>query len=150
MSGHPRRALVLCANPGRLLRYGALFNHLGYYHLSLCLDRQELRASLQSGYRYDYCVHDDFRLNATDKGTLRLLARSGCVRHVVLISDMDCRERRILHEWATRHSIIIREIYDPPLDSSTMSALVGQETTSCAACEAPASKDPTYRSERHR
>lgn len=54
MPAIPLRAMVLCANPGRLLRYGALFNRCGYFHLSLCLDRRELRRSLDQGYPYDY------------------------------------------------------------------------------------------------
>ena len=49
MPAIPLRAMVLCANPGRLLRYGALFNRCGYFHLSLCLDRRELRRSLLVG-----------------------------------------------------------------------------------------------------
>ncbi|MFO5453012.1 hypothetical protein ACLBO7_31175, partial [Klebsiella pneumoniae] len=51
------------AHTGRLRRYGALFNRCGYFHLSLCLDRRELRRSLDQGYPYDYCLYDGFRLD---------------------------------------------------------------------------------------
>lgn len=70
MPAIPLRAMVLCANPGRLLRYGALFNRCGYFHLSLCLDRRELRRSLDQGYPYDYFLYDGFRLDQGCKGTL--------------------------------------------------------------------------------
>ncbi len=87
MPAIPLRAMVLCANPGRLLRYGALFNRCGYFHLSLCLDRRELRRSLDQGYPYDYCLYDGFRLDQGCKGTLAMLGRSGSIRRFLLVGD---------------------------------------------------------------
>lgn len=126
MTGSPRRAMVLCADPGRLLRYGALFNSLGYYHLSLCLDQQELRTSLQSGFRYDYYVHDDFRCTSLDKATLKLLVKNDSVEHFLLVGEVSCRDRRILHEWAVRNRMTIHGIYAPPLHAGILSAIIEQ------------------------
>ena len=98
MPAIPLRAMVLCANPGRLLRYGALFNRCGYFHLSLCLDRRELRRSLDQGYPYDYFLYDGFRLDQGCKGTLAMLGRSGSIRRFLLVGELDCREKRLLFE----------------------------------------------------
>ncbi|ABR82049.1 MULTISPECIES: hypothetical protein [Pseudomonas aeruginosa group] len=127
MPAIPRRAMVLCANPGRLLRYGALFNCCGYFHLSLCLDQQELRRSLDQGFPYDYFLHDGFRLDPACKSTLAMLGRSGKVERFLLVGELDCREKRLLFEWSTGHNLSIRSLSDRPLGHAALAALMARD-----------------------
>ncbi|EIU1614028.1 TPA: hypothetical protein ACKR1B_004346 [Pseudomonas aeruginosa] len=127
MPAIPLRAMVLCANPGRLLRYGALFNRCGYFHLSLCLDRRELRRSLDQGYPYDYCLYDGFRLDQGCKGTLATLGRSGSIRRFLLVGELDCREKRLLFEWSRGHGLSIGAVSDRPLGQVALAALIKRD-----------------------
>ncbi|MCU9106121.1 hypothetical protein OE430_00220 [Pseudomonas aeruginosa] len=127
MPAIPLRAMVLCANPGRLLRYGALFNRCGCFHLSLCLDRRELRRSLDQGYPYDYCLYDGFRLDQGCKGTLAMLGRSGSIRRFLLVGELDCREKRLLFEWSRGRDLSIGAVSDRPLSQVALAALISRD-----------------------
>ncbi len=81
----------------------------------LCLDRRELRRSLDQGYPYDYCLYDGFRLDQGCKGTLAMLGRSGSIRRFLLVGELDCREKRLLFEWSRGHGLSIGAVSDRPL-----------------------------------
>ena len=126
MPAQPLRAMVLCANRRRLLRYGALFNRCGYFHLSLCLDRRELRRSW-TRLPVRLFLYDGFRLDQGCKGTLAMLGRSGGIRRFLLVGELDCREKRLLFEWSRGHGLSIGAVSDRPLGQVALAALIKRD-----------------------
>ena len=124
MPAIPLRAMVLCANPGRLLRYGALFNRCGYFHLSLCLDRRRCGAP-GPGLPVRLLPLTDSAWTRAARGTLAMLGRSGSIRRFLLVGELDCREKRLLFE-EQRPCLSIGAVSDRPLGQVALAALIGR------------------------
>ena len=126
MPAIPLRAMVLCANPGRLLRYGALFNRCGYFRLSLCLDRRELRRSWTRVTRTTIA-------STTDSGWTRAARARWRCWDAAAASGASCwwansiAAKRLLFEWSRGHGLSIGAVSDRPLGQVALAALIKRD-----------------------
>lgn len=115
MAAISRRAMVLCAHPGRLMDYGALLNCLEFYHLSLCQDLDEVRKVLASQQRYSLFIHDDFVPGPDELVSLKTLGQSNAFRQFVLVGSYSAEEKTGLFQWAWRHRVPLLRVLDKPV-----------------------------------
>lgn len=110
-----RRAMVLCSHPGRLLNYSVLLNRLEFYHLSLCLNLDEVRKALATRQRYGLFIHDDFRPGPSELHSLKVLSRSNTFRQFLLVGNYSVEERRGLMQWAWANRVPLLDVLDKPI-----------------------------------
>ncbi|WP_242439400.1 hypothetical protein [Pseudomonas nitroreducens] len=110
-----RRAMVLCSHPGRLLNYSVLLNRLEFYHLSLCLNLDEVRKALATRQRYGLFIHDDFRPGPSELLSLKALSRSNTFRQFLLVGNYSAEERRGLMQWAWANRVPLLDVLDKPI-----------------------------------
>lgn len=110
-----RRAMVLCSHPGRLLNYSVLLNRLEFYHLSLCLNLDEVRKALSSRQRYSLFIHDDFVAGASELLSLKTLSQSNAFRQFLLVGSFSAEEKTGLFQWAWRNRVPLLQVLDKPV-----------------------------------
>ena len=110
-----RRAMVLCSHPGRLLNYSVLLNRLEFYHLSLCLNLDEVRKALATRQRYSLFIHDDFRPGPGELLSLKALSQSNTFRQFLLVGHYSAEEKRGLMQWAWANRVPLLDVLDKPL-----------------------------------
>ncbi|MFJ3049365.1 MULTISPECIES: hypothetical protein [Pseudomonas nitroreducens/multiresinivorans group] len=110
-----RRAMVLCSHPGRLLNYSVLLNRLEFYHLSLCLNLDEVRKALANRQRYSLFIHDDFRPGPSELLSLKALSQSNTFRQFLLVGHYSAEEKRGLMQWAWANRVPLLDVLDKPL-----------------------------------
>ncbi|MFR0688369.1 hypothetical protein ACLUTX_03170 [Enterobacterales bacterium AE_CKDN230030158-1A_HGKHYDSX7] len=110
-----RRAMVLCSHPGRLLNYSVLLNRLEFYHLSLCLNLDEVRKALSGRQRYSLFIHDDFRPGTSELLSLKALSQSNSFRQFLLVGHYSAEEKRGLFQWAWANRVPLLDVLDKPL-----------------------------------
>lgn len=110
-----RRAMVLCSHPGRLLNYSVLLNRLEFYHLSLCLNLDEVRKALSSRQSYALFIHDDFKPGASELLSLKSLSQSNAFRQFLLVGSYSAEEKRGLFQWAWANRVPLLDVLDKPL-----------------------------------
>ncbi|MFK8399353.1 hypothetical protein M2D07_012680 [Pseudomonas sp. BGr12] len=110
-----RRAMVLCSHPGRLLNYSVLLNRLEFYHLSLCLNLDEVRKALSGRQRYSLFIHDDFRPGPNELMSLKALSQSNTFRQFLLVGNYSAEERRGLMQWAWANRVPLLDVLDKPI-----------------------------------
>ncbi|MCG8905862.1 hypothetical protein [Pseudomonas sp. DP-17] len=110
-----RRAMVLCSHPDRLLNYSVLLNRLEFYHLSLCLNLDEVRKALATRQRYGLFIHDDFRPGPSELHSLKALSRSNTFRQFLLVGNYSAEERRGLMQWAWANRVPLLDVLDKPI-----------------------------------
>lgn len=110
-----RRAMVLCSHPGRLLNYSVLLNRLEFYHLSLCLNLDEVRKALATRQRYSLFIHDDFRPGQSELLSLKALSQSNTFRQFLLVGSYSAEEKRGLMQWAWSNRVPLLDVVDKPL-----------------------------------
>ncbi|WP_296285721.1 hypothetical protein [Pseudomonas sp.] len=109
------RAMVLCSHPGRLLNYSVLLNRLEFYHLSLCLNLDEVRKALASRQRYSLFIHDDFRPGAGELLSLKALSQSNTFRQFLLVGHYSAEEKSGLMQWAWANRVPLLDVLDKPV-----------------------------------
>lgn len=109
------RAMVLCSHPGRLLNYSVLLNRLEFYHLSLCLNLDEVRKALATRQRYSLFIHDDFRPGPNELLSLKALSRSNTFRQFLLVGHYSAEEKRGLMQWAWANRVPLLDVLDKPV-----------------------------------
>jgi hypothetical protein len=115
MATTSRRVMVLCSHPGRLLSYSVLLNRLEFYHLSLCLNLDEVRKALATRQRYSLFIHDDFRPGPNELLSLKALSRSNTFRQFLLVGNYSTEEKRGLLQWAWANRVPLLDVLDKPL-----------------------------------
>ncbi len=115
MAAISRRAMVLCAHPGRLLDYSVLLNRLEFYHLSLCQDLDEVRKALSSQLRYSLFILDDFVPGPSELMSLRTLSQSNAFRQFALAGNYSAEQKTGLYQWAWRNRVPLLQVLDKPL-----------------------------------
>ncbi|MBD9512443.1 hypothetical protein IB255_01115 [Pseudomonas sp. PDM22] len=107
--------MVLCSHPGRLLNYSVLLNRLEFYHLSLCLNLDEVRKALSGRQRYSLFIHDDFRPGPNELMSLKALSQSNTFRQFLLVGNYSAEERRGLMQWAWANRVPLLDVLDKPI-----------------------------------
>ncbi|KJK00654.1 hypothetical protein UB43_14325 [Pseudomonas sp. 21] len=107
--------MVLCSHPGRLLNYSVLLNRLEFYHLSLCLNLDEVRKALSGRQRYSLFIHDDFRPGQSELLSLKALSQSNTFRQFLLVGNYSAEERRGLMQWAWANRVPLLDVLDKPI-----------------------------------
>lgn len=120
-----RRAMVLCSHPGRLLNYSALLNRLEFYHLSLCLNLDEVRKALSGRQRYSLFIHDDFRPGPNELMSLKALSQSNTFRQFLLVGNYSAEEKRGLMQWAWANRVPLLDVLDKPLSLAQLREVTG-------------------------
>ncbi|MDN6857430.1 hypothetical protein QO207_12615 [Pseudomonas sp. CAN2814] len=115
MANNPRRAMVLCSHPGRLLNYSVLLNRLEFYHLSLCLNLDEVRKALSGRQRYSLFIHDDFVPGPNELLSLKSLSQNSAFRQFLLVGNYSAEEKRGLFQWAWANRVPLLDVLDKPL-----------------------------------
>ncbi|MBB4866223.1 hypothetical protein HNP46_005128 [Pseudomonas nitritireducens] len=110
-----RRAMVLCSHPGRLLNYSVLLNRLEFYHLSLCLNLDEVRKALSARHRYSLFIHDDFAPGPSELLSLKSLSQSNAFRQFLLVGNYSAEEKRGLMQWAWANRVPLLDVLDKPI-----------------------------------
>lgn len=110
-----RRAMVLCSHPSRLLNYSVLLNRLEFYHLSLCLNLDEVRKALSTRQRYSLFIHDDFEPGPNELLRLKVLSQSNAFRQFVLVGNLSAEEKRGVFQWAWKNRVPLLQVADKPL-----------------------------------
>ncbi|MDF3866005.1 hypothetical protein P3W53_16105 [Pseudomonas denitrificans (nom. rej.)] len=120
-----RRAMVLCSHPGRLLNYSVLLNRLEFYHLSLCLNLDEVRKALGTRQRYSLFIHDDFRPGPNELMSLKALSRSNTFRQFLLVGSYSAEERRGLMQWAWANRVPLLDVLEKPISLAQLREVTG-------------------------
>lgn len=120
-----RRAMVLCSHPGRLLNYSVLLNRLEFYHLSLCLNLDEVRKALSGRQRYSLFIHDDFRPGPNELMSLKALSQSNTFRQFLLVGNYSAEEKRGLMQWAWANRVPLLDVLDKPLSLAQLREVTG-------------------------
>lgn len=120
-----RRAMVLCSHPGRLLNYSVLLNRLELYHLSLCLNLDEVRKALSGRQRYSLFIHDDFRPGPNELMSLKALSQSNTFRQFLLVGNYSAEEKRGLMQWAWANRVPLLDVLDKPLSLAQLREVTG-------------------------
>jgi len=120
-----RRAMVLCSHPGRLLNYSVLLNRLEFYHLSLCLNLDEVRKALSGRQRYSLFIHDDFRPGPNELMSLKALSQSNTFRQFLLVGNYSAEERRGLMQWAWANRVPLLDVLDKPISLAQLREVTG-------------------------
>ncbi|QRY82423.1 hypothetical protein JVX91_14225 [Pseudomonas sp. PDNC002] len=107
--------MVLCSHPGRLLNYSVLLNRLEFYHLSLCLNLDEVRKALSSRQRYSLFIHDDFVPGPSELLSLKSLSQSNAFRQFLLVGNYSAEEKRGLFQWAWANRVPLLDVLDKPI-----------------------------------
>ncbi|MCP8464897.1 hypothetical protein NK553_13160 [Pseudomonas sp. ZM23] len=125
MATNSPRAMVLCSHPGRLLNYSVLLNRLEFYHLSLCLNLDEVRKALAAKQRYSLFIHDDFVPGASALMSLKALSQSNAFRQFVLVGNFSAEEKSGLFQWAWTHRVPLLEVLDKPISLAQLREVTG-------------------------
>ena len=125
MATNPWRAMVLCSHPGRLLSYSVLLNRLEFYHLSLCLNLDEVRKALSSRQRYSLLIHDGFKPGASELMSLKSLSQSNAFRQFLLVGSYSAEEKRGLFQWAWTHHVPLLDVLDTPVSLAQLREAIG-------------------------
>ncbi|MCY1418988.1 hypothetical protein D3C76_393360 [compost metagenome] len=137
MTPNPRRVLVLCSQPGRLLNYSVLLNRLNYFHLSLCQNLDEVRKVLAKKNPYSLFIYDDFIPGVGEMAPLRRLSENHQIGQFLLVGSFNEHDKTRLFRWACSSSVPLLQVLDKPFNLAQLREAIGDPECAedCNGCK---------------